>query len=112
LSRCLPHLACLDFLPFLGVNRIWSAGRHHVDADRALGAILDVLRKHVRHLSSAGLALPPYLSENQLVRLRRLTDLGRWKPLASVALPLAAVLAVASGSEGPAAMPGDPILGP
>jgi hypothetical protein len=108
LTRCLPHLACFDFLPFLGLKRTWSAGRHHVDADRALGAVFEALRRDFRYLSGAGLALPPYLTDTQIVRLRRLAELSRWKPLISVPVPVAAVLAGASGTEGPQALPGDP----
>jgi hypothetical protein len=108
LSRCLPHLACLDFLPFLGLHRVWNGGHHHVDADRALGAVFDALRRDLRYLGGAGLALPPYLTDTQITRLRRLAELARWKPLVSVPLPLAAVLAAAAGTEGPMALPADP----
>ncbi len=39
LCRKSPHLACLDFLPYLGDSRIWSAGRHRLDAAGALALL-------------------------------------------------------------------------
>src|ERR1700680_3194551 len=36
LRRKAPHLACLDFLPALGQQRHWTAGRHRLDAAGAL----------------------------------------------------------------------------
>src|SRR4051812_25797355 len=40
LCRRLPHLAVLDFLPYLGDRRDWAAGRHRLDAGRALALVL------------------------------------------------------------------------
>jgi FHA domain len=108
LSRSLPHLACLDFLPFLGLNKTWHANEHHVDADRALGIVFEAMRRDLRYLTGAGLALPAYLTDIQITRLRRLAELSRWKPMASLPVPLAAVLGGASGVEGPLAVPPDP----
>ena len=41
LCRLSPHLACLDFLSDLGENRQWTAGRHCLDAARALTLVLE-----------------------------------------------------------------------
>ena len=44
LCRRLPHLACLDFLACLGTDQQWSAGRHRLDATRALAIAFEHLR--------------------------------------------------------------------
>src|SRR5947209_5631140 len=36
LCRLLPHLTCLDFLAHVGAPREWVAGRHRLDALKAL----------------------------------------------------------------------------
>src|SRR3954468_13834254 len=43
LARRAPPLACLDFLPHLGTDRAWAAGRHRLAAARALAAAFDAL---------------------------------------------------------------------
>src|SRR5947209_13589950 len=44
LCRQLPHLACLGFLSYLGENREWTAGRHRLDAGKALSLVFERLR--------------------------------------------------------------------
>ena len=36
-----PHLACLDFLPYLGSSRTWQAGDEGIDAEQALELTFD-----------------------------------------------------------------------
>jgi hypothetical protein len=93
LTRLRPHTACLDFLPHLGMARTWSAGRHQLDADRALAFALDALARSLGRATGLVLALPVYLSEEQVALVHRLTEAARLRLLGSVSSPLAAALA-------------------
>src|SRR5947209_6828125 len=44
LCRLLPHLTCMDFLAHVGEPREWAAGRHRLDALKALGLVFDCLQ--------------------------------------------------------------------
>jgi hypothetical protein len=99
LCRRLPHLACLDFLPHLGAGRTWKAGRHSLDADRALGLVFEDLRRNLSGASGVALALPAYLSEPQLQLLRLLAEKARWRLVGSVPTPVAATLAALARPE-------------
>src|SRR5438093_3576231 len=44
LCRRLPYLAVLDFLPYIGERREWTAGRHHLDAARAFTLVVERLQ--------------------------------------------------------------------
>src|SRR5262245_3029382 len=44
ICRRLPHLACFEFLASLGTDQQWSAGRHRLDASRALSVVFDHIR--------------------------------------------------------------------
>jgi hypothetical protein len=66
LCRRLPHLACLDFLGFLGTDRQWCSGRHKLDAAGALGFVLDHLRALLCPHHGIAVALPAYLDKAQL----------------------------------------------
>src|SRR5947209_17986477 len=61
LCRKMPHLACVDFLPWLGHGRTWSAGRHRLDATRALGLVFEHLARILARSEGAAVALPGYL---------------------------------------------------
>ena len=91
--RLRPHLACLDFLPHVGAGRIWSAGAHRLDADRALSLVFEALARPLARASGVVLALPGYLDEAQLGRMHALATAARLPLLGSVAAPLAAALA-------------------
>jgi hypothetical protein len=100
LCRRLPHLACLDFLAALGSARTWVAGRHRLDAARALTLVFKELKaaiqargKVARSKPSLALAVPSYLDPAQLAVLSTLVENMRWSPIGSVAAPLAAALA-------------------
>src|SRR5437773_762541 len=55
LCRRAPHMACFDFLPHLDQPKKWEAGKHHLDAEQALGLIFrDV---HAVCLRTKGLAI-------------------------------------------------------
>lgn len=93
LRRRVPHLACLDFLPHLGTDRTWTAGRHRLDAARALGLVFDRLNRTFGRTEGIAVALPPYLSDAQTSLLHRLAGTARLNLLGSVTAPVAAVLA-------------------
>src|SRR5207244_7837940 len=65
LCRRLPHLACVDFLAALGEPREWVAGRHRLDAAKALSAVLERLQLACAEAKGVVLALPSYLSRAQ-----------------------------------------------
>jgi hypothetical protein len=93
LCRRLPHLACLDFLTFLGEPREWTAGRHRLDAAKALGLVLERLQPACATARGLVLALPAYLTRTQVALLMPLAEKARLPVLGSVVAPLAAALA-------------------
>jgi hypothetical protein len=93
ICRKLPHLACTDFLPHLGGERAWSAGRHRLDAAAALGAACQTLAPRFSKSLGVGLTLPTYLDNRQRTLLGQVVGKARWRVLASVAAPVAAALA-------------------
>jgi hypothetical protein len=101
LSRCRPHLACLDFLPWLGAGRTWQAGRHSLDADAALGLVFNHLRASFGSASGVVLAIPSYLVEAQVLHLRKVAERARWALTGSVPVPVAVALAACSDAGPP-----------
>jgi hypothetical protein len=94
LCRRLPHLACLDFLPYLGKARTWGAGRQRLNAGKALSVALEHIRPLCAHVGGLALVLPGYLSRPQVGELAGIVGQSRLPPLAgSVAAPLAAAWA-------------------
>jgi hypothetical protein len=97
--RRLPHMACLDFLAHLGTSRGWAAGRHALDAARALTLVLEHLRPAWAAAQGLALAVPAYLDPDQVTLLTQLAEKagarGRSPPprvLGTVPTPLAAAL--------------------
>lgn len=89
LCREFPHLVCQDFLPHLGTEKCWAAGRHRLDAARALGLVFDSVRLALGGVRSLVLALPPYLSSAQAVQAVRLAQRAKLPVAGSIAAPLA-----------------------
>jgi hypothetical protein len=114
LSRRLPHLACLDFLPHLGTDRAWSAGKHRLDAAGALGLVFQALHNPLRSraggasgmASGVALALPPYLDGAQVALIGWLAEQAHWHLFGSLSSPLAAALSAFSIPEGGTAFSG------
>src|SRR5262245_43384455 len=77
LCRRLPHLACVDFLAALGEPRTWTAGRHRLDAARALTLVLERLQPACAQAKGVVLALPPYLTRAQVGLLLPLATKAR-----------------------------------
>jgi hypothetical protein len=98
LCRLLPHLTCLDFLADLGEPREWVAGRHRLDALKALGLVFERLQTVFVETKGVVLAIPSYLSRPQVLLLPPLAEKARMPLLGSVRAPLASALA-AYGAE-------------
>lgn len=93
LCRRAPHLACTNFLPWLGERREWSAGRHRLDPAQALALVLDRLRPACADALGVTLAVPAYLKEEQVAALVRLAEKARLPVCGWAAAPLAVALA-------------------
>jgi hypothetical protein len=93
LTRKRPHLACLDFLPHLGTQRVWTVGRHNLGAESALGLVFGVMARSLSRATGMGLVLPAYLDDVQVDQVRRLAEAARLNPVGTVPSPLAAALA-------------------
>jgi hypothetical protein len=93
LSRCSPHLACLDYLAHLNQPRTWSAGRHSLDAADALELVFRELYRSCSRAKGLAIALPAYLSEAQAVRAGRLAEQSGLRVHAVIPNPVAAALA-------------------
>lgn len=104
LCRRLPHLACLNILAYLGERHEWSAGRHRLDAARAMALVFERLQPSLAGAKALALTLPAYLTPAQVGLLAPLTEKLRVPVLGSVAAPLAAALAayLEQPWEGPA----------
>jgi hypothetical protein len=93
LCRRSPHLACLDFLPYIGDARVWEAGRHRLDAAAAFALVCEHLQRCLGGVEGVTAALPAYFTEAQAVLLANVAGRARWRLLGSVPSPLAAALA-------------------
>jgi hypothetical protein len=92
LVRRAPHLACSNFLPFLGDGREWSAGRHRLDAAGALALVLDRVHATCAAAQAVAFAVPAYLNGDQLGMLARLAEKARLRVCVRVPTPLAVTL--------------------
>jgi hypothetical protein len=93
ISRKLPHLVCLDFLPHLGGERTWCAGRHNLDATRAFSIVCETAAPRFAKTRGLAVTLPVYLDDRQRAVLDQVVAKARWRVLATVAAPVAAALA-------------------
>jgi hypothetical protein len=100
LARTTPHLACTDFLPFLGADRTWSAGKLSLNAERAVGFVFEDLGRALGSGQGVAVAVPAYLSESQVFILRQLAEKARWRMVGSVPAPVAAALSVYGTAAG------------
>ncbi len=93
LCRRLPHMACLGFLPHLGDDRQWAAGRHRLDAAAALSLVFQYVQPSLTGVRGLALAVPSYLARAQVVLLVQLAEQLRLPILGTVTTPLMAALA-------------------
>lgn len=90
LSRRCPHLVCDGFLPHLGGDRAWTAGRHHLTAGHALSHVFKRLQPALADAAGLAMVLPSYLSRSQRVQVAELAKQAKLPLLGSVVAPLAA----------------------
>jgi hypothetical protein len=89
LCRRSPHLACVDFLPWLGDERLWEGGRHRLDATAALARVCEHLQRLIGRAEGVTVALPAYFSAAQAALLAEVVGRARWRLLGSVPSPVA-----------------------
>jgi hypothetical protein len=65
LCRQSPHLVCTGFLPWLGEAREWIAGKHRLDAAKALGLVFERFRQACADTSIV-VTVPAYFSRLQM----------------------------------------------
>src|SRR5262249_17324521 len=94
------HLACVNFLPALGTPRTWGTGRHRLDADKALGLILDRLRGFCGGAQAAALALPTYLASEPIQILLQRAEKVRLPAFGCFPVPPPVARALAAPAEG------------
>ena len=64
LARQYPHLACVDFLAYVGTSRAWGT-RRPLNGAKAMALVFDRLRPALVGTSALVLALPGYLASAQ-----------------------------------------------
>lgn len=87
-----PYNVCDQFLDKLGTNQEWSAGKHRLDATKAMGLVFDHLKSSCSSAKGLVLALPPYLAREQAELLPALATKSKLPLLGSVPATLALVL--------------------
>jgi molecular chaperone DnaK (HSP70) len=93
LLRRLPHLAVADFLPELGRDRTWAAGRHRLDAIAALLLVGERLRPALGRPHALAVAVPAYLSVSQATILTACLERLKLPVLGTAAAPVAVAAA-------------------
>jgi ATP-dependent Clp protease ATP-binding subunit ClpC len=77
LCRKSPHLAVVNFLPYLGDCREWRSGRHRLDAAKATALVLVEAARRLPDLCGVCLTVPGYLAREQVHLLVKLAqDVG------------------------------------
>lgn len=74
ISRRLPHLVCLNFLPYLDDGRQWCGGRHRLDAERALTLVFERLQPALAGAEGFAVALPSYVGPAQREHFAQLME--------------------------------------
>lgn len=92
LCRRMPHLVCDLFIPRLGTNHEWQAGRHTFDAAKALSVVFEHLRGVCSSANGLALCLPSYLTREQIDWLWKLASKAKLPLLGSVPAAIAQVL--------------------
>ena len=93
LCRRAPHLTCLDFLPYLDQQHTWTAGKHQLDAEQALGFVFRELQTTCGRAKGVAIALPAYLTEAQALRTGRVAEQAGLHIHVVFPTPVAAALA-------------------
>lgn len=93
LCRRSPHLACMDFLPYLGEDRTWDSGRRRLDASAALALVCGHLQRRFGRAEGVSVSLPAYFSSTQTDILADIAARARWRLLGTVPSPIAVAVA-------------------
>lgn len=88
-----PHLACVDFLPYLGQPREWTGPKVRLDAAQALVLVLQQVLMQTGMPRAVSLAIPSYLELHQRALLYQAAATARMPILGSVHAGLIAALA-------------------
>jgi hypothetical protein len=96
LCRQAPHLICQDFLAALGERREWVAGRHRLDAAKALTLVLEHVQAACAGTRGLLWSVPPYLARTQVALVAPVARKARLPLLGAVRAPLAVALAAYS----------------
>src|SRR5262249_41771305 len=89
LYRRSPHLICFDFLAYLGERHEWVAGRHRLDAAKAVSLVVQRFQSACAETKGLMLALPAYLSRAQMALVALAAERAKLPVLGSVRAPLA-----------------------
>jgi hypothetical protein len=102
LCRRFPHLTVTDFLADLGSEREWSAGRHRLKAERALGFVFERIKPVLASAGAIILSLPAYLTRQQVGEVVRIARASKLAVSCTVASPigLAAAAKIEMGFRG------------
>jgi hypothetical protein len=93
LLRQRPHLVCHGFLTGLDNDiKSWQAGRHRIDAAKAMSAVWNRLEPVCRKTNGVVAALPGYLSKPAAAKVFSLGQQSKVPILGSLSAPLAAAL--------------------
>ncbi len=92
ICRQSPHLICSDFLASLGEQREWAAGRHRLNAAKAVAMLMEQLRGGCAGAKGLVIAVPAYLTRHQVVQLTALAEKARLPLTGTVKAPLAHAL--------------------
>ena len=90
LYRRRPHLVCSNFLPALGQQREWQAGRCKLTPETALEACLEAVRPTVQSETDAvAVSLPTYLSSAQSKSVLAIANSAKLPLCGTTTTPLA-----------------------
>src|SRR5262245_66028011 len=88
-----PHLVCSDFLPAVdNSTATWEAGRHRLDAAKAVLAVWQCLEPMCRKAAGVVATLPGYLDMPAATQVLSLGQRAKVPVLGSLSAPLAAAL--------------------
>jgi hypothetical protein len=88
-SRKVPHAICSGYLPHLGLPQEWKHGRQTLNAETALAFAFEQLRVACHGHEAVGLALPSYLTLQQVGRLLGIAENASLKVRGTATVPLA-----------------------
>lgn len=89
ICRRSPFLVCRDFLSHIGSERVWTGGRHKLDAARATSVVFEMLRPVGKRSGGVTLTVPGYLTNDQAAQVRKLAEKARLPILGLATAPLA-----------------------